>query len=236
MTQKTKKETTATVDLKALKRTAVFRFAMLFPVLGICFFLTAWSLRYWEGWLYIFTIAVPVALFGIYLFRHDPELLERRMRTKETRQEQKLVIKLSFLCFPLIFCLPGFDKRLGWSNVPPAVELAAMAAVLIGYWMITMVFRANSYASRIIEVEQGQQVISTGPYAIVRHPMYSAQIVFYMATPLSLGSYWTLIPAALFLLVFVPRILGEEEELLEHLDGYRDYVLKVKYRLIPGIW
>jgi protein-S-isoprenylcysteine O-methyltransferase Ste14 len=223
-------------DLKALKRIAISRYLMLFPVLGACFFLPAWSLKYWEGWLYILVISVPVALFGVHLFKTDPKLLERRMRTKEKRKEQRLVIKLSFLCFPLIFVLPGFDKRLGWSKVPFAVELAAFALVLLGYVMITAVFRANSYASRVVEVESGQKVVSTGPYAHVRHPMYSAQLIFYFFTPIALGSYWAALASILFLAVFVPRILGEEKELTENLEGYAEYRRKVRYRLIPGIW
>ena len=110
------------------------------------------------------------------------------------------------------------------------------ALVLLGYLMITAVFRANSYASRVVEVESGQRVISTGPYAIVRHPMYSSMIVLYLFTPLALGSYWAMIPAALFLLVFVPRILDEEKELTANLAGYADYTRKVRYRLIPFVW
>jgi protein-S-isoprenylcysteine O-methyltransferase Ste14 len=223
-------------DRKTLIRIVITRYLLLFPVLGACFFLPAWSLRYWEGWVYIFVIAVPVGIFGIYLFKKDPELLERRMRTKEKRKEQRLVIKLSLLFFPVIFILPGFDKRFGWSNVPPAVELVSFGFVLLGYWMITAVFRANSFASRVVEVEQGQKVITTGPYAIVRHPMYSAQMVFYLFTPLALGSTWAAIAAILFLLVFVLRIQDEEKELTEHLEGYADYKRKVRYRLIPGVW
>lgn len=224
------------IDLRALKRMAITRYALLFPVLGLCFFLPAWSLAYWEGWFYIVAIAVPVAIFGLHLFKNDPKLLERRMRTKEKRKEQKLVLKLSALAFPLIFALPGFDKRFGWSKVPIPVELAGFVLVLLGYLMITSVFRANSFASRIIEVEKSQDVISTGPYGIVRHPMYASMIVLYLATPLALGSYWAMIPAALFLLVLIPRILGEEKELLSNLRGYREYRQKVRYRLIPGVW
>jgi protein-S-isoprenylcysteine O-methyltransferase Ste14 len=224
------------IDLKALKKIAMTRYLMLFPVLGACFFLPAWSLKYWEGWLYIFVIAVPVAIVGIYLFKTDPKLLERRMRTREKRKEQKLVIKLSVLCFPLIFMLPGFDQRLGWSKVPLVIELISFALVLLGYLMITAVFRENSYASRVIDVEKSQRVITTGPYAMVRHPMYSSMIVLYLFTPIALGSYWALIPTVLFLLVLIPRILGEEKELTEHLDGYREYTRKVRYRIIPGLW
>jgi protein-S-isoprenylcysteine O-methyltransferase Ste14 len=236
MNENTQKPSLEGVDLKALKKLAISRYMMLFPVLGACFFLPAWSLKYWEGWLYILVIAVPVAIFGFYLFKNDPKLLERRMRTKEKRKEQKLVVKLSVLCFPFIFMLPGFDKRLGWSKVPFFVELISFILVLLGYFMVTSVFRANSYASRVIEVESSQKVISTGPYAIVRHPMYASTIVLYLFTPTALGSYWALIPAVLFLSVFILRITGEEKELNENLEGYREYTQKVRFRLIPGIW
>jgi protein-S-isoprenylcysteine O-methyltransferase Ste14 len=229
-------EKTAEIDLKALKKLAVGRFLMLFPILGACFFLPAWSLKYWEGWLYMIAIAVPVAFFGIHLFRTDPKLLERRMKTREKRKEQRLVLKLSLFFYPFIFVLPGFDKRFGWSRVPPTVELIALGGVLFGYLMITAVFRANSYASRVVEVERGQRVVSTGPYAVVRHPMYSAQMILYLFTPVALGSYWAVIPAVLFPLVFVLRILDEEKELTERLEGYADYKRKVKYRLIPRLW
>jgi protein-S-isoprenylcysteine O-methyltransferase Ste14 len=219
MDQEAKKGPVEPIDMKALKRTALLRYFLLFPILGLCFFLPAWSLKYWEGWLYIFVIAIPVAIFGFYLFKNDPGLLERRMRTKETRKEQKLILKISGLSFPLIFLLPGFDKRLGWSKVPVFVELASFALVLLGYFMVTAVFRANRYASRVVEV-----------------PMYSSLIVLYLFTPLALGSYWAVIPAGLFLLVLIPRIIGEEKELGEKLEGYREYCAKVRFRLIPGIW
>ena len=223
-------------DLNTLKRMAITRYLMLFPVLGLLMFLPAWTLRYWEGWVYIFILAIPMAVFGQYLFTKDPELLERRMRTRENRKEQKLVIKLSLLVFPLIYILPGFDKRLVWSEVPLFIQVVSFILVLIGYLMVLNVFKANSYASRVVEVDAGQKVISTGPYAIVRHPMYSAVIVLYFFTPLALGSYWAVIPATLFLLVFIPRILDEEKELVDNLEGYREYRQKVKYRLIPGVW
>ena len=222
--------------MKALKRIAITRYLMLFPILGACFFLPAWSLKYWEGWLYILVIAVPVAIVGIHLFKTDPKLLERRMRTREKRKEQRLVLKLSLIVYPLIFVLPGFDKRFGWSKVPVFVEMISFALVLLGYFMITAVFRANSYASRVVEVESGQKVISTGPYAVVRHPMYSSQMVLYFFTPIALGSYWAAILSVLFLLVFILRILDEEKELAENLEGYAEYKRKVRYRLVPGLW
>jgi len=236
MNEEMKQVPSEKIDMKALKKIVITRFSMLFPVLGLCFFLPAWSLKYWEGWAYIFTVAIPMAFFGVYLFKHDPKLLERRMRTKEKQKDQKIVIILSLLSFPFVFLLPGFDKRLGWSEVPLTVEIIAFAMVLLGYLMTIYVLKANSYASRIIEVEKSQKVITTGPYALVRHPMYSAVSVLYLFTPVALGSYWAIIPAVILLFVFIPRIQGEERELLANLEGYREYTQKVKYRLIPGIW
>ena len=224
------------IDMKALKRMAIKRYLMFFPVLGLAFFLPAWSLKYWEGWLYIFIIAIPVAIFGVYSYKNDPQLLERRMRTKETRKEQKLVIKMAYLALPFVLTIPGLDNRFGWSNIPVHIELIAFVLVLLGYLGIVAVFKENSFASRIIEVESDQKVISTGPYAIVRHPMYTSQILLYLSTPLALGSYWAVIPALIFVLVFIPRILDEEKELLQNLAGYKEYTQKTKYRLLPGVW
>ncbi len=224
------------VDLKALKRKIFLAVSVVFPLLGLMIFLPAWSLNYWEGWIYIFVLAIPMMFFGRYLFKHNPELLERRLRTKEKRKEQKLIIKLSLVFYLFIYILPGFDKRLGWSGVPLAVKIASFVMVMIGYLMTVYVLKVNSYASRVIEIDESQKVITTGPYAMVRHPMYFSLIVFYLFTPLALGSYWAIIPDLLFLLVFIPRILDEEQELLENLEGYREYIQKVKYRLIPGVW
>ena len=222
-------------DLRALKRLALRRYLMLFPVLGACFFLPAWSLKYWEGWLYIFVVAAPVGLFGFYLFRTDPKLLERRMRTREKRREQKLVIALSALAFPLTLILPGFDKRLGWSKVPLVVQLVSFALVLLGYRMITAVFRANSFHSGWSRSREAKRWFPPGPTPSSGIPCCSSMIVQSVHAA-ALGPYWALIPTVLFLLVLVPRILGEEKELTENLEGYREYTQKVRYRLIPGLW
>jgi protein-S-isoprenylcysteine O-methyltransferase Ste14 len=236
MIEETKTAVSEEIDMKALKKTAIIRSLSMLIVLGLTFFLTAWTLMYWEGWAYIFVLGIPMFIFGMYLFKHDPKLLERRMRTKEKHKEQKLVIKLSFLSLPLNFILPGLDKRFDWSKVPIMIEIIAFVLVLIGYVMTISVLKANSYASRIVEVEKGQKVISNGPYAIVRHPMYSSIIILYLSSPIALGSYWTLIPTFIYLIILIFRIFGEEKVLLEELEGYREYTKKVKYRLIPGIW
>jgi protein-S-isoprenylcysteine O-methyltransferase Ste14 len=172
----------------------------------------------------------------LYLFKHDPALLERRVRTKETRTEQKWIIVLSTFYFLVIFLLPGFDKRYGWSNAPVWLVLLADLGVLAGYGLYIWVLRTNSFASRVIEVEQGQKVISAGPYALVRHPMYLGMILLMISTPLALGSYWAFIPSFALIPMLGARAKNEEELLINELAGYREYTQKTRYRLFPGIW
>lgn len=224
------------LELKKLKRTVISRFIMAIVTLGLVFFLPAGTPYYWEAWVYILVLAVPMAVVAVYLFRYDPALMERRMRTRETQGTQKLVIALSFLFFVPAFIIPGLDKRFGWSTVPLAVIIISEVMVLSGYLLFALVLKTNSYASRVIEVEKGQKVISTGPYAVVRHPMYLAMLIIYIVSPLALGSYWALIPAVFLVGTMVVRIRGEERELSENLEGYKEYKAKTKYRLLPGIW
>ncbi len=212
------------------------RFISLFPVLGLMFFLPAWTLNYWQAWVYIFIVAVPAIFIGRYLYKHDRALLERRMRMKEKLQGQKLIVVTTSLFFLATFVIPGFDFRFHWSEVPMAVIILSDVLVLAGYLIVALVFKANTYASRIIEVEKEQKVITTGPYAVVRHPMYVGVLIFYMFSPLALGSYWALIPALCIVPFIIARIKGEEKELLENLEGYRDYAMKTRHRLLPGIW
>lgn len=221
---------------KSLMKTVVLRFAMTFAFLGLMFFLPAWTFNYWQAWVYILVLFVPMVILVRYLYKNDPKLLERRMRMKEKQKAQRLVIALYFLFFLPAFIIPGFDIRFGWSNVPLIVVIIADVVVLFGYLMFALVLKTNSYASRIIEVEKGQKVISTGPYAIVRHPMYLAFLILYGFSPLALGSFWAMIPLVLLIILLVARIKGEEKELLENLEGYKEYVAKTKYRLVPRIW
>jgi protein-S-isoprenylcysteine O-methyltransferase Ste14 len=224
------------VDVKSLKKRAIALVFLVFLILGLAFFLSAWTIQYWQGWAYLLTIAVPMSIFGAYILKHDPKFLERRLRTKEKRQTQKLIQTLGMVPFLLTFGLPGFDVRFGWSGVPVFAAITGLVLVLLGYLMVLYVFLTNSFASRVVDVEKGQKVITTGPYSLVRHPMYFGLIFFYGATPLALGSYWVLILAALIVPILVVRIRDEEKELAENLDGYREYMQKVKHRLIPGIW
>ena len=214
----------------------ITRFTGLFIILGFMFFLPAWTFNYWQAWIYMLILVVPMIFIVRYLYKYDPELLKRRLRMRERQKTQKLIQAALWPFFLLAYIIPGFDYRLHWSNVPLTIIIISEVLVLLSYLFIGQVFRTNSYASRIVEVEKGQKVITTGPYAIVRHPMYFGVFVMYVFSPLALGSYWALIPALLIVPILFIRIRGEEKELLENLEGYKEYVIKTKYRLVPGIW
>jgi protein-S-isoprenylcysteine O-methyltransferase Ste14 len=205
-------------------------------LLSAMFFLSAGTFAYWEAWVYLAVLFIPISLILSYFLKNDPELLERRMRMKEKEKSQKLIVKISYLYFFLTFLLPGFDKRFGWSDVPVVVVIIADILVMFGYGIFSLVLRENRYASRIIEVEKDQKVISSGPYAIVRHPMYLGILIMYTFSPLALGSYWAIIPAIMIIPILVARVWNEEHILAKELNGYQKYMQKTKYRLIPGIW
>jgi protein-S-isoprenylcysteine O-methyltransferase Ste14 len=219
-----------------LKKKVASRLALAPAVLGLIFFLPAGTFRYWQAWVYMAVLIIPMLSVMLYFLKHDPELLDRRLRTREKERPQKAIIALSYPLFLAAFLLPGFDRRFGWSSVPGALVAAADVIVLAGYGLFVLVIRENSFASRIVEVEARQRVVSTGPYAIVRHPMYVANILIYLASPLALGSFWAFLPALLTPAVMVARILNEEKVLKEKLVGYADYLSRVRYRLIPGVW
>lgn len=219
-----------------LKRTVISRFVIAVVALSAMFFLPAGTLRYWEAWVYMAILLVPVFFALRYLLKHDPVFLERRMRTREKEAPQRAIIKLSFLWFFLVFIIPGFDYRFGWSQIPVAVVLVADICVLLGYGIILLVFRENRYASRVVEVMEGQKVISSGPYSVVRHPMYAGTMLMYLATPIALGSWWAFLPAPLIVPILVARIVNEEKVLAQELPGYTEYRQRTRYRLIPGIW
>jgi protein-S-isoprenylcysteine O-methyltransferase Ste14 len=216
--------------------TVSIRLLLGFIVLSTIFFLPAGSIAYWEAWLYMSTLFIPMVFVFIYLIKNEPELLARRMKMKEKEKEQKLIVKLSYIPFLVAFLLPGFDKRFGWSDAPAAVIIIADILILISYGVFFLVLKENPYASRIVEVESEQTVITSGPYASVRHPMYSVVLLMYILSPLALGSYWAVIPMILIVPVIVARILNEEKVLKEELGGYEEYMQKTRYRLIPGIW
>ena len=158
------------------------------------------------------------------------------MRLKEKETTQKRIVGLSRIPFILGFLIPGFDYRFQWSDVPVLVVIIGNIMVFLGYWIVFLVFRENSYTSRIVEVEKGQKVITSGPYALVRHPMYTGIILMYLFTPVALGSWWALLIFGFTPLVLILRIFNEEELLKRELPGYKEYCQKVHYRLLPYIW
>ena len=219
-----------------IQKAAFLRVGIGLPMIALFILLPAWRWDYWQGWLYMLILFFPMFFVLAYLLKNDPALLERRMHTREKETAQRRIVGLSLLYFLVVFTMPGFDVRFGWSNVPPWVSLVADVFVFAGYMTFVWTLVTNSYLSRVVEVNAGQKVISTGPYAIVRHPMYAGIIVMYIASPVALGSFWAAIPALFIVPLLVARIRNEEQVLLRDLPGYAEYTQKVKYRLLPGVW
>ncbi len=225
-----------TMPLAQLMRLVVTRVVMFFVFLGLFLFLPAGTWKFWQAWMWLAMMITLMLVTLRYLLKNDPALLERRMRMRERVGAQQKIIGVSFIFLLASFIVPGLDQRYGWSQMPAWVAILADTIVAIGYLMVLWVFKANTYTSRIVEVETGQKVISNGPYAIVRHPMYVGAFLVYAASPLALGSYWAVLPGLMILPVLIFRILDEEKLLLRDLPGYREYTQKVTYRLLPGIW
>jgi protein-S-isoprenylcysteine O-methyltransferase Ste14 len=215
---------------------ALLRCAAGFIILLAMLLLSAGTLAYWEVWAYISVLFVSMMLALVYLLVNDPELLERRMRMKEKDAKQTLIVKLGSVCYVFTFVISGLDRRFGLSDVPGAAVVAADAIVLLGYGIVLLALRENRYASRVVEVERGQRVVKTGPYAIVRHPMYLGVLGMFLFTPVALGSWWAVIPALPFVPVMIARIRNEEQLLAKELKGYQEYTEITGYRLIPRVW
>jgi protein-S-isoprenylcysteine O-methyltransferase Ste14 len=221
---------------KQLLNLVFSRVIVAIPVIFGILFIPAGTLNYWEAWVYLAVLFLPMGFVLSYLLKNSPDLLERRMKLREEKGPQKLIVSASAFVILLAFILPGFDQRYGWSQVPAWLVIAADGCVLLGYALIIWVFRTNRFASRVIEVAENQQVISSGPYALVRHPMYVGTILMYALSPLALGSYWAVLPGLLIIPTLVARILNEEQSLVKDLAGYGEYMQRVRYRLFPGIW
>jgi protein-S-isoprenylcysteine O-methyltransferase Ste14 len=224
------------MDTRDLRRVVLLRFGSGVAVLGALLFVPAGTLRWWEAWLFLATLFLPITLVARYLLRRDPALLERRMKHGEVRPRQKAIVKTTSALWLLTFLIPGLDHRFGWSSVPAWLVLVADGFVLAGYLVFFLTIRANSFAARTIRIEVGQQVISSGPYALVRHPMYVGISVMMLAAPIALGSWWALIPALTTPTAFMLRVVDEEKELMAELPGYAEYAGRVRWRFIPGIW
>ncbi len=219
-----------------LKSQLIFRFLAAFGVVALMLFLPAGSLAYWQAWLYLAIVFIPMALGSIYFYRTDQNLVARRLQTREKIEEQGAIIRIARLVFFVALLLPGFDDRFGWSHLPLWATFFSQALVLVGLLITSWVMATNSFASRIIEVSPGQRVISTGPYRWVRHPMYFGAIVVLLFTPLALGSYWALPGFALVIPFIVLRLLGEERILRRELPGYAEYCQRTRFRLVPLLW
>jgi protein-S-isoprenylcysteine O-methyltransferase Ste14 len=224
------------IDKKKLIMKVIIRFTTAFVLLALLLFLPARTIYFWEAWVFMALLFIPAIFVFFYLSRKDPELLEKRIKMKEKEKEQKLIMSISLLFFIGAFLLPGFDKYYGWSNIPLWLKIFGDIMVFLGYIMFVVVLLQNRYASRIIELQEKQKVIDTGLYSVVRHPMYDAVLLLYGFAPLALGSYWMLLGNVHLVLVIVFRILNEEKVLKKELAGYIEYMQKVRYRLIPGLW
>jgi protein-S-isoprenylcysteine O-methyltransferase Ste14 len=220
-----------------LKKQVIIRFGLAALLIPLVIYAISGTLDYWQGWLYWAVLIIPVLAVVGYFLKTDPELLERRMKYKEKEPEQRLIIFLGSVVFIAGFLAIGSDLRMhGLDQVPPAIVLAADAGVFLGYCLIFLVFKENSYAARTIEVEEGQMVITTGPYSIVRHPMYLGFLIMWMLTPLALGSWRAVAVFLLYIPLIVWRILDEEKVLLRDLPGYYEYCMEKAYRLLPYLW
>ena len=215
---------------------ALAKFAFGFLLVGLLLFLSAGSLSYSGGWLLIGLLFGPMLIAGLVMFVKNPAFLEKRLDAKEKQATQKGVLAFSGLMFVASFVLAGLDWRFGWSRMPVPVIIVASVLFLAAYGLYAEVMRENAYLSRTIQVEEGQKVVDTGLYGIVRHPMYSATVLLFPAMPLVLGSWYALIPMAFYPVIIIVRLLDEEKLLTRELPGYEAYKKKVKYRLIPFIW
>lgn len=215
---------------------ALTKFTAGLLLVALLLFLPAGTILYPSGLLFLCLLFVPMLLLGIIMLARARGLLAKRLDVKEKQGTQKGVVAVMGLIFLSGFILAGLDFRFGWSKVPLPVVIVASVLFLVGYALYAEVMRENAYLSRTVKVEEGQTVISTGLYAVVRHPMYTASTVMFLALPLVLGSWYALIPFALYPVIMVVRIRGEEKLLTAELAGYEEYTRKVRYRLIPFIW
>ena len=219
-----------------LKSRLELRFLIAEAAIAAFVFVPTGSWKFWQGWVYLALWIIPTRITFAYFYKHDPELVERRLQRKEKVREQRIIMKFFRPGSAVIFILPGLDHRFAWSHLPLWLTIFGQAGFLGGYLMMLWVMKVNRFAAATIQVEAGQPVISSGPYGVVRHPMYLGASLLFLFTPLALGSYWTLPAFALVVPVLVLRLLNEEKVLRQELPGYSEYCLRTRFRLIPFIW
>ena len=215
---------------------AIFKFLLGVLMIALLLFWPAGTINYWNAWLLMGLLFIPMFIAGIILWLKNPELLEKRLNVKEKESEQKEVIGMSLIIFVLGFILAGLDFKYGWSNMPIWVVTTASIIFVISYILYAEVLRENTYLSRTLEVQENQKVIDTGLYGIVRHPMYFATTILFLSFPVILGSWISFAIFCFFPFVLVKRIKNEEIVLENGLEGYKEYKQKVKYRMIPYVW
>jgi protein-S-isoprenylcysteine O-methyltransferase Ste14 len=226
-------------NIGEIKRKVFFGFIELHVLLGIAIFLPAWSLNFWQAWLFLFVFSICVLAITIYFLKKDPKLIEGRLKagpTAEKVKSPKIIQIFASLFFIMLPVVSGFDHHFRWSNVPIYLIIVGDAFIVLGYMIIFFVFKENSYASGIIEVEKEQKAISTGPYGAIRHPMYAGALLMLSFIPIALGSFWALIFVFPMFAIIIFRLLNEEKLLSKELLGYKEYCQTTRYRLIPYVW
>ena len=208
----------------------------IFVAISALIFLSAWTLNYWQAWTFLAVFMISISAIFLYLAKYDSRLLARRVKTSEKEQSQKVIRLLVNLAFSAAIVVSALDHRFAWSAMPAPAAFVGDAIVLLGLLIIFFVFKENTFTAQTVEVEAGQKVISTGPYAVVRHPMYVGGLVFMLGIPLALGSWWGLLAIVLFAPALAWRILDEEKLLAKDLRGYPEYCKRVKNRLVPFVW
>jgi protein-S-isoprenylcysteine O-methyltransferase Ste14 len=220
-------------------RKGLVSLVVLILVMGALVFGAAGTFDYWQAWLFLACYFAASIVVSLWLVRNDPALLERRMRGgpfAEGERSQKIIMTITSIGFLALLIVPGLDYRFGWSRMPEAVAILGDVLLLAGWLGILAVFRENSFAAATIRVDEGQTVISTGPYAVVRHPMYAAALLMLLGIPIALGSWWGALVIAAVMPALAWRLLDEERLLSRDLDGYADYCRTVRWRLVPLIW
>ena len=215
---------------------ALIKFSIGILFVGLILFLPAGTFDFFNAWLFMGLLFIPMFILGIFLFIKSPELLEKRLNAKEKENTQKGVVGFSAILFLASFLIAGFDYRYGWTSVSLWCVILASVILLVSYALYAEVMRENIYLSRTIEVQENQKVIDTGLYGIIRHPMYAVTIWLFLSIPVVLGSWWALLCMAPYPFLIAIRILNEEKVLVNNLSGYKEYKAKVKYRLVPFIW
>ena len=215
---------------------ALIKYVFGVVLVGALVFLPAGTFSFFNGWLFMAILFLPILIAGVVMFFKNPELLKRRLDSKEKQKDQSIVVKLSGLMFLVGFILCGLGFRFGWYTLPKTVSVIAAAVFLFSYVLYAWVMRENTYLSRTVKVEENQKVVDMGLYSVVRHPMYSATVIMFLAMPLVLGSVYAFAVFLAYPLLIAFRIKGEEKLLEKELDGYKEYKERVKYRLVPFIW